>query len=156
MTLASMRAPMTLTVTLSILLAGTTSSAAFAQSTDASAAVEAVELPPELDIVLRNYEAAWGARDADALANLFTVDGFVLRPGSPPVRGRDAIRAAYANSGGPLSLRAYSFAQEGAIGFIIGGYSSNPDLSAAGKFVLALRRVASGEWLIAADMDNGN
>jgi len=128
----------------------------FAQQPERSTLPEAVQLPEELDIVLRNYEAAWGARDADALANLFTEDGFVLRPGYPPVRGRDAIRAAYANSGGPLSLRAYDFGQEGVVGFIIGGYSPGPDVPAGGKFVLALRRAASGEWLIAADMDNGN
>ena len=45
-----------------------------------------VTLPLELDAVLRAYEVAWGERDANALADLFTVDGFVLRPGHPPAR----------------------------------------------------------------------
>jgi hypothetical protein len=50
-----------------------------------------IDLPNDVDRVLRDYESAWAARDAEALSNLFTPDGFVLRPGSPLVRGRDAI-----------------------------------------------------------------
>jgi ketosteroid isomerase-like protein len=50
-----------------------------------------IDLPNDVDRVLRDYGSAWAARDAEALANLFTPDGFVLRPGSPLVRGRDAI-----------------------------------------------------------------
>src|SRR5688500_1476418 len=54
-----------------------------------------VTLPPSLDRVLRDYERGWRARDAAALAALFTDDGFVLSGGRPPARGRDAIRARY-------------------------------------------------------------
>lgn len=145
-----------LTLTFWLVLAGTMPTATVAQAGEGAEAPATVSLPPELDIVLRNYEAAWTARDADALAALFTDDGFVLRPGHPAAHGRDAIRAAYAGAGGPLSLAAWDFGLEGAVGFIIGGYSPGPDIPAVGKFVLALRRAASGEWLIAADMDNGN
>ena len=42
-----------------------------------------VTLPPELDRVLRDYENAWQAKDAGALARLFTEDGFVLSNGKP-------------------------------------------------------------------------
>ena len=112
-------------------------------------------LVPEGHPVLRDYEAAWGARDADALAELFTEDGFVLRPGNPPAEGRDAIREAYRGSGGPLVLRAYDFAAEGDVGWIIGGYAPDASWAEMGKFNLALRRV-DGRWLIAADIDNGN
>ena len=115
-----------------------------------------VELPPELAQVLRGYEAAWGQRDAEGLAQLFTEDGFVLRPGHPPVRGRPAIREAYANSGGPLVLRAYGYAVEGDVGYIVGGYAGHEADQDDGKFVLAIRRGPDGRWLIAADMDNGN
>ncbi len=115
-----------------------------------------VALPPELDVVLREYEDAWGRRDADALTALFTEDGFVLRPGRPPVQGREAIRIAYANSGGPLTLRAYGHATEGSVGWIVGGFATSPEGPDVGKFVLALRKAPSGRWLLAADMDNGN
>jgi ketosteroid isomerase-like protein len=110
---------------------------------------------PVLDS-LRSYEEAWGRRDAEALANLFTSDGFVLRPGHPPSHGRQAILAAYASSGGSLTLRPYSYAVDGTVAYIVGGYTSDPARKESGKFVLALRRSASGAWLIAADIDNGN
>ncbi len=53
-----------------------------------------IDLPNDVDRVLRDYESAWAARDAEALANLFTPDGFVLRPGSSarPRSGRDPGR----------------------------------------------------------------
>ena len=114
-----------------------------------------VNLPPALDRVLRDYERAWQAKDAAGLAALFTEDGFVLSNGKPPVRGRDAIRVAYANSGGPLALRALAHATDGNVGYIIGAFGPTKDEPDSGKFNLALRRV-KGEWLIAADMDNSN
>ena len=52
-----------------------------------------VELPPELDRVLRDYERAWRAGDAVALASLFAQDGFVLQSNRPPIRGREEILA---------------------------------------------------------------
>jgi reactive intermediate/imine deaminase len=115
-----------------------------------------IELPDELGRVLRDYERAWQARDAGALAALFTEDGFVLSNGRPPVRGRDAIREAYAKSGGPLALRALAYSVDGGTGYIIGAFAPQKDAPDAGKFVLAVRRGPDGRWLIAADMDNSN
>ena len=119
------------------------------------AALASVQLPPELDRVLRDYEREWQARSAAGLAKLFTEDGFVLRPGHPPVRGRAEIERAYAGAGGGLSLRAFAFATSDSVGYIVGGFGGGggPD---AGKFILLLRRTPGGPWLIAADMDNGN
>ena len=128
-----------------------------AQPTPAVAsAIPSVMLPPELDRVLRDYERAWQGRDAAGLAALFTEDGFVLSNGKPPVRGRAAIRDAYAKSGGPLALRALAFTTEGKVGYIIGAFGGKPGDPDWGKFVLALRRGDDGRWLIEADMDNEN
>lgn len=127
-----------------------------AQAGDRGGLPPLVELPAELDRVLRDYERGWAAGDEAALAALFTEDGFILRPGNLPTVGRAAIQAAYANSGGPLVLRAYAYATDGAVGYIIGGYGYGDDALEGGKFVLALRRSPQGRWLIAADMDNGN
>jgi uncharacterized protein (TIGR02246 family) len=113
-------------------------------------------LPPELDRVLRDYERAWRAKDPAALASLFAEDGFVMSDGAPPIRGRDAIRAKYANSGGPLALRALAWATEGKVGYIIGGFGGDAAKPDSGKFILALKRDDGGRWLIAADMDNSN
>src|SRR2546425_11636060 len=111
-------------------------------------------LPPELNRALRDYERAWRAKDASALADLFAEDGFVLSDGSPPAKGREAIRRAYANAGGPLWLRSVGHATDGDVGYIIGVFGHKQDGAVAGKVILALRRRAGGPWLIAADMDN--
>ena len=124
--------------------------------TPTPAALPSVTLPPELDRVLKDYERAWRAHDAAALAALFAEDGFVMSSGHPPVRGREAIRAKYANSGGPLSLRALAWATEGNVGYIIGGFGGEVGPPDSGKFILALKRGSDGRWLIAADMDNSN
>ncbi len=133
----------------------------FVLSTFSAAAQEAtpsrlpsVSLPPALERVLRDYETAWRAHDAAALANLFAEDGFVMGSGQPPVRGREAIRAAYAKSGGPLVLRALAYSTEGKVGYIIGAFGTEESKD-LGKFVLALKKVR-GRWLIAADMDNSS
>lgn len=127
-----------------------------AQSASEAEPIPVIDLPDALDRVLRDYEAGWRGRDARALAALFTEDGFILRPGHPPVRGRAAIAAAYANSGGPLHLSAYAYATEGQVGYIIGGYRGQAEGNDTGKYTLTLRREADGRWDIASDMDNGN
>jgi ketosteroid isomerase-like protein len=124
--------------------------------TAAKAAMPSATLPAGLDRVLRDYEKAWRANDAAALAQLFTEDGFVLANGKPPVRGRTAIEAAYAGHGGPLVLRALSLSTDGTVGYIIGAYAATADADDTGKFVLALRKNKRGRWLIAADIDNTN
>lgn len=115
-----------------------------------------IELPAELDRVLRDYEARWQARDAAALAALFAPDGFVMAPGRPPVRGRLAIEQHYTGQGGPLSLRAFAFAVDGTVGYILGGYAPAQGMPDGGKFTLTLRKDPEGAWLIISDMDNRN
>lgn len=115
-----------------------------------------VTLPPELDRVLRDYETAWRNRDAEALAQLFTTDGFVPHRRDSWVVGQPAIARAYRESGGALHLRAFAFAHADSVGYIIGAYRSAPDADDAGKFILALRREGGGPWRIAADLDSAN
>jgi ketosteroid isomerase-like protein len=133
-------------------------SAAGQQADRVVAPVQAtITLPPELDRVLRDYERAWRAGDASALAALFTDDGFVLQPGRPPARGRAALEATYAGQGGgSLKLRALAYATSDSIGYIIGAYGYGDDAEDQGKFTLTLRRSPSGRWLIFSDMDNGS
>ena len=125
----------------------------------ASAAAErlpSAALPPELARVLTDYEMAWSAKDAPALARLFAEDGFVLAGGRPPVRGRAAIERHYAGSGGPLALRALAFGADGRAAYVIGAYAGRAGDPDDGKFTLTLRREPNGRWLIVSDMDNGN
>jgi len=115
-----------------------------------------VTLPPELARVLTDYEKAWRAHDAAAMAILFAEDGFVLANGALPVRGRPEIAKAYADAGGDLVLRAFAFATEGSLGYIVGGFSRKEGQPDVGKFTLTLRRGGDGRWFIVSDMDNGN
>jgi len=121
-----------------------------------AAPLPSIALPPELARVLTDYEAAWGSRDAAALARLFAEDGFVLSGGKPSIRGRAAIEEAYKGSGGPLSLRALAFAAEGNVGYIIGAYTHTKGAPDDGKFTLTLKKGTGGRWEIMSDMDNGN
>jgi ketosteroid isomerase-like protein len=132
------------------------SPAAGPQAPSLPAPEPSVELAPALARVLTDYEAAWRARDAKALAALFAEDGFVLPSGHPPVRGRAAIEKHYAGAGGPLSLRAIAFATEGPVGYVIGGHTRQKGQPDEGKFTLTLRRNPEGRWLIFSDMDSGN
>ena len=116
-----------------------------------------VALPPGLERVLRDYERAWRAGDAMALAALFAEDGFVLQGNHPPVRGRAAIQAAYEGQGeAPLRLRALAYSVEESNGYIIGAYGYGDTPGDMGKFTLTLRRAPGGSWLIFSDMDNSN
>lgn len=115
-----------------------------------------VELPSELGRVLRDYETAWAAGDAQGLAELFTDDGVVRNPGGW-IQGHEAIRAKYVNAGGPLRLRAVSYSVGETAGYVVGayGYGAGETFDDRGVFVLALRRAdADSHWLIAADLDN--
>lgn len=129
--------------------------AAFRDGARSVPVLPSVALPPDLDRVLRDYERAWRARDAAALAALFAEDGFVLSNNRPAVRGRAAIRVHYAEAGGPLVLRAVASAVDGSVGHIVGGYAREEGAPDIGKFVLALQRGPDGRWLIGADIDNG-
>jgi ketosteroid isomerase-like protein len=122
----------------------------------ASSGEASVTLPPELARVLTDYEASWKTGDAAALSLLFAEDGFVLPAGEGPVKGRAAIQRLYTHPGSPLSLRAFVYATNGAVGYIIGGYSAEPGKTDDGKFTLTLRKSEDGRWLIVSDMDNSN
>ena len=129
-----------------------------ALTTGASAPFDppSIELAPEFARVLTDYEQAWTAGDEDALASLFTEDGWVLSSGRPPVHGRDAITARYQDSQGPLALRAVFLEVENDLAIMIGGYAMERGSPDVGKFTLTLRRGEDGRWLIISDMDNSN
>lgn len=131
-------------------------SMARAQDTPSSAPLPSVELPKELDRVLRDYERLWQGRDPAGLAKLFTEDGMALSNGRPPARGHAAIAEAYRGAGGELHLRGLAFATADTVGYIIGAFRWGAETADMGKFVLALRRARGGPWLIAADIDNSN
>jgi uncharacterized protein (TIGR02246 family) len=144
-----------------VLLAALAAAPAAAQTPPAAAPppprIPSITLPSELDRVLRDYERHWRAGDENALALLFTDDGFVPTRGGW-VRGRDGIRTTYAPFDGSLQLRAVAYAVDDTVGYIVGAYryGGGADAPDGGKFILALRRARGGPWLIAADIDQSN
>lgn len=141
----------------SILFSLTLIFAASALAQDAYVRPPSVELPPELERVLRDYEKFWKAGDAEALAFLFTDQGYVHSPYGW-IQGFDAIRKKYKGAGGDLRLRALNFGIGEEVGFIVGAYGYGDDAAEVdrGNFVLALRKTPAGKWLIVADLDKTN
>ncbi|MGQ0539380.1 MAG: YybH family protein [Gemmatimonadaceae bacterium] len=127
--------------------------AACGQANTDTAPLPSVTLPAALDRVLRDYERAWRASDANGLAELFADGRVVMTNSGQAVRGRAAVRQMYSSGGGPLLLRAMSYAVDDTVAHIIGGYALRPGERDAGTFVLALVRSPGGKWLISADMD---
>jgi uncharacterized protein (TIGR02246 family) len=122
----------------------------------AAQTLPSVSLPPEIDRVLRDYEKAWAANDAKAIAGLFAPDGIALPGNQPPARGADAITRAYAGGGAqPTFLRAIDYRSAGDLAYVVGAYGPAGQATDFGKFVLVLRRV-DGRWMIAADIENAN
>ena len=126
---------------------------AAAQQPQAPPPQPSIELPAPLVRVLTDYESAWRARDGAALARLFADDRVVVPNACPPVKGRAAVERCYAGSGGPLSLRAMAYGEDGAIGYVIGAYTSQQGEPDSGKFTLTLVKGDGGRWLIVSDMD---
>ena len=138
-----------------VLLIFLAASPALAQA-PAVARLPSIDLPADLDRVLRDYEKFWRAGDVASLASIFTDDGFASRPGGW-VRGHEAIKDAYSRmAGGDLKLRALAYAVSDTVGYIVGAYAYGPtaDTRDNGKFVLALRRARGGPWKIASDLDS--
>lgn len=117
-------------------------------------ALPTIDLPPELERVLREYEQHWRAGDRDALVALFTDDGFVARRGGW-IRGREGLAEALQRTSSDLRLRAVAYALDERIAYIVGAYGYGDEASAhdRGMFILTLRRAEGGHWLITADLD---
>ncbi|MBQ5945965.1 SgcJ/EcaC family oxidoreductase [Massilia sp. ST3] len=114
------------------------------------------DVPPDVERVLRDYEKAWAANDAKALAALFAEDGIALPSNQPPARGKERIAQAYAGGGAmPTFLRVIDYRASGDLATLVGAYGPAGQARDFGKFVLVLRRV-DGRWLIAADIENAN
>ena len=114
----------------------------------------AVDLPPALDRVLRDFERHWHARDQAALTGLFTEDG-IMQFGDAWRRGRSAIHIALLDSrGADLRLWAQAFEATDSLAYIVGSYGHRtlPHLSDLGRMHLSLRLERDGVWRIAAAM----
>lgn len=115
----------------------------------------AVELPPALDRVLRDFEVRWRARDHAAMAEMFTEDG-MMRFGDAWRRGRASLRISLldAMSGSDLRLWAQQFGMGDSVAYIAGSYGHRTRIDRAdiGRLHFSLRKGTDGVWRIAAAM----
>lgn len=111
-----------------------------------------VPLPADLEDVLRSFERNWQARDnKTALAEQFTDSG-LFQYADDWLRGRPAIRMMLLGSGGPLRLRAQTFASERPAAHVGGMYGFYRDTAWVdqGRFLFILYRDRERPWRIAA------
>jgi predicted TIM-barrel fold metal-dependent hydrolase len=113
--------------------------------------IPAIELPADLQTLLRDFENHWRARNASGLAGLFTPDG-VMQVGRDWQRGPSGIHLAALGRGGSVRFHAQAFGSDAAVGYIAGSYAGNsePPPGDRGRFLFALRRSTGGAWRIAA------
>jgi len=114
-----------------------------------------VKVPSDYQAIFDNFSKAYEAKDATAVAQLFTVDGMEMANGRAPIRGRAAIEAFYGRFGGPIVFKAIAFGKSGDVGYIIGEYGPDASSINNNKFVFTLEKV-SGKWLIMSAMSNSN
>lgn len=103
------------------------------------------------------YEVAYDAGDAAALARVHARDGGYYTPSGEPVVGRDALeRFCSQIQGRGRALELERFDAEGAVAWAVGRWTTGAESApgASGRFVLALRRNAAGEFEIVVDSNN--
>lgn len=108
----------------------------------------------QVEGVLRRYEAACRAKDATALAGIYTEDGVFQPPAGAAIRGRAAIahqwRGRFSDG---LVLALDAFDSDGAAGFAAGTWQLDraDGGKATGRFTIGLRRDRDGTWSISFD-----
>jgi len=110
-----------------------------------------IDVPADVQTLLREFETHWRARDARAFAALFTADGVMQVEGGWRL-GPGAIHIARLGAGGNIRLHPQSFGGNASYAHVAGSYGrvAEPPPGERGKFLLVLERAANGPWRIAA------
>jgi uncharacterized protein (TIGR02246 family) len=113
-------------------------------------------VPPELK---HSWEVAFNRGDAAAVANLYAEDAQLVMPGSPPVRGKAAIRAAVEvmiKTGSKVRIGAEQNRGSGSLAYVSGPYSvfdhEGGHVVESGSYVEVWSR-HDGKWLIDLDVN---
>jgi ketosteroid isomerase-like protein len=138
---------------------------AFVAAAAPASADSAAELKA-LMAVDKGWESAYARRDADALASFYDENAVLLPPGAPPVKGRAAIRAYFANDVAEAAKAGISFVlgpdpQGGISGYF--GWASGTYVAKdkTGKVVetgkyLSVSQKKGGKWLYVRDTWNSD
>jgi uncharacterized protein (TIGR02246 family) len=140
------------------------SAPALAQQRGGSAAAEAA-----IGKVRSAYQAAASAQDGAAIAKLFAQDGTEMPPNAPLQKGRAAIEAYHKNFGTQmmvhnLVIKATDTHVAGDIAYDVGTYTQSlmpmkgggKMIDDKGKYVVLLKKDASGAWAITYAMYNSD
>ena len=120
-----------------------------------------------LEAMAENYEAAYGAGGADALAELHTEDAIRMPPNAPPLLGKEAIRAAYRTTFDQftgkitLSLEEVEFAGDwafvrGASAVTLTPKAGGESIQDEGKYLSIRKKLPDGSWKIFRTIWNSN
>ena len=109
------------------------------------------------------WTQAYLAKDAAALAALYTDDAILAMPNAPRVTGREAIAAAYAavfTQASPttndVTIDRLEVAQSGDFAYVVGTYggtstmADGSSMADTGKYTAVLKNV-NGQWMLAVD-----
>lgn len=117
-----------------------------------------------IDAIEVQWQAAYGARDFEALANLYTEDGWVMARRRPAMRGREEIRDFFASVAEDTNLAVTFDVEELEI---IGRHAWNVARFALtyqsmsggdpvhdfGRALIVYKKGVDGQWRIHRDMD---
>jgi uncharacterized protein (TIGR02246 family) len=136
----------------------------FAQQRGGSAAAEA-----GIAKARSAYQAAANAQDAAAIAKLFAPDGTEMPPNAPLQKGRAAIEGYHKNLGTQvmvhnLVIKPTETHVMGDLAYDVGTYSQSlmpmkgggKTMDDKGKYIVLLKKDASGAWLITHAIYNGD
>jgi len=126
-------------------------------------AVDAAAVRTAIEGENAKWTQAYLAKDAAALAGLYTEDAILAMPNAPRVVGREAIAAAYAAVFTQLSpatndvtIDRLEVAQAGDFAYVVGTYggtwtmADGGSMADTGKYAAVFKNV-NGQWMFAVD-----
>lgn len=135
-------------------------------TTDDGSMAEAERPSQSVATANQNFEDAFNAGDAAALADFYTEDAVVMPPGLARITGHPAIRELWQNffdagvTGMDLVSEELHFA--GPYAFDVGSFTlSAPDgkggrLAVNGKYIVIWRKERDGDWRLYRDIWNND
>ncbi|MDH3374198.1 MAG: DUF4440 domain-containing protein [Gammaproteobacteria bacterium] len=107
------------------------------------------------------WEEALGAKDIDALVDLYTNDARLMPPNMAMSSGREAVREMFGGmieAGVGIDLTSITASVSGEIGFHVGTYAvqAGGEVVDTGKFMETWQRGVDGQWRIANDIWNSD
>lgn len=114
------------------------------------------------------YQAAAGTQDGAAIAKLYAPDGVAMYPNAPAARGRAAIEAFHKAFGQQWMMHGMTITSTttkvmGDTAYDIGTYKQGimsqkggPQIDDTGKYIVLLKKDASGNWWVTHSISNSD